>query len=67
MELMHGLHASAEFELHQPIAKRPTLLAEIATEQVKLISAEIEKLEAEAAKLKSEIAELTGESETKIK
>lgn len=66
MELMNSLHASSEFELYQLSAKRPTLLDEIATEQVKLISAEIEKLEAEAAKLKSEIAELTGESETKI-
>ena len=44
MELMNSLHASSEFELYQMSAKRPTLLDEIAAEQVKLISQETKHL-----------------------
>ena len=60
MESINELHESPDYALHQLSAKQPSLLDEVAAEQVKAIEAEIAQLSAEAEKLEVEINELTG-------
>ena len=61
MDLLNDLRDSPEFELYTLSIQKPTLLNEVAAEQVKTIAAEIVALEVKAENLKSEIAELTGD------
>ena len=60
MESINELQESPDYALHQLSAKQPSLLDEVAAEQVKAIEAEIAQLSAEAEKLEVEINELTG-------
>jgi len=67
MESINDLHESPDYTLHQLSAKQPSLLDEVAAEQVKGIEAEITQLSAEAEKLEVEIRELTGAETQPIK
>ena len=66
MESLNDLHGSAEFELYELSARKPTLLEEVAAEQAKVIAAEIAELESQASQLQAEITELAGDSEERI-
>jgi DNA polymerase-3 subunit epsilon len=60
MDMINELHDSPEYELYTLSHKKPTLLDEVASEQIKVIASEIMELEAKAEKLIAEITELTG-------
>ncbi len=60
------LHESAEFELHELIAKQPEMLDSVVVKQTGQIEAEINALKGEADQLGKEIGELTGEADSGI-
>ena len=62
LEAINHLRESDNFELHSLAEKQPTLLQEVASDQIKAINAEIAELESRAAQLNLEIAELTDRS-----
>ena len=60
LEATNQLHESAEFELHELIAKQPEMLDSVVVKQTGRIEAEINALKGEADQLGKEIEELTG-------
>ena len=60
LEATNRLHESAEFELHELIAKKPEMLDSVVVKQTGQIEAEITALKDEAEQLGKEIEELTG-------
>ncbi len=56
------LRESAEFELHELIAKKPEMLDSVVVKQTAQIKAEITALKGEADQLGREIEELTGDA-----
>ena len=66
LEATNRLHESAEFELHELIAKKPEMLDSVVVKQTEQIEAEINALKGEADQLGKEIGELTGEADSGI-
>lgn len=67
MEMLNDLRDSPEYELYTLSTQKPTLLDEVAAEQVRAIAVEIVELEVMAEKLKEEITKLTGEDGSVIR
>ena len=60
LEATNRLHESAEFELHELLAKKPEMFDSVVGKQTGQIEAEIIALKGEADQMGKEIEELTG-------